>query len=234
MGKIKDKALSQTNPRKKPANAPVADSAETLAKLTYALKSYTAERRQDGWWMCKTPFTAAGEKPNEAALRRQFNAIKPIEFPWILDLPKSVPQQAIKNVGRAYQRFFQKKSKFPRFKKRGVHDSARLDNGPGTFQCEGSRIQLPKIGWVRMHETLRFDGKPLSATLSREADRWFIAINVSRTRAGQVGHFAQRLNLRKYVFEQIPRFLIQPGNGVEGGVRIKVSHGEQSFLLFPI
>ena len=24
----------------------------------------------------------AGEKPNEAALRRQFNAIKPVEFPW--------------------------------------------------------------------------------------------------------------------------------------------------------
>ena len=121
---------------------------------------------------------AAGEKPNEAALRRQFNAIKPVEFPWILDLPKSVPQQAIKNVGRAYQRFFQKKSKFPRFKKRGVHDSARLDYGPGTFECDGERIRLPKIGWVRMHETLRFDGKPLSATLSREADRWFISISV--------------------------------------------------------
>jgi putative transposase len=121
---------------------------------------------------------AAGEKPNEAALRRQFNAIKPVEFPWILDLPKSVPQQAIKNVGRAYQRFFQKQSKFPRFKKRGVHDSARLDNRPGTFECAGSRIRLPKIGWVRMYETLRFDGKPLSATLSREADRWFISISV--------------------------------------------------------
>ncbi|MBK8754025.1 MAG: transposase [Candidatus Competibacteraceae bacterium] len=120
----------------------------------------------------------AGEKPNEAALRRQFNAIKPIEFPWILDLPKSVPQQAIKNVGRAYQRFFQKQSQFPRFKRRGVHDSARLDNGPGTFQCDGSRIRLPKIGWVRMREALRFDGKPLSATLSREADRWFISIPV--------------------------------------------------------
>ena len=121
---------------------------------------------------------AEGEKPNEAALRRQFNAIKPVEFPWILDLPKSVPQQAIKNVGRAYQRFFHKQSKFPRFKKRGVHDSARLDNGPGTFQCEGSRIRLPKIGWVRLRESLRFDGKPLSATLSREADRGFISIPV--------------------------------------------------------
>lgn len=121
---------------------------------------------------------AEGGKPNEAALRRQFNAIKPIEFPWILDLPKSVPQQAIKNVGRAYQRFFQKHSKFPRFKKRGIHDSARLDNGPGTFALDGQRIRLPKIGWVRMRETLRFDGKPLSATLSREADRWFISIPV--------------------------------------------------------
>ena len=29
-----------------------------------------------------------------------------------------------------------------------------------------------------MREELRFDGKPLSATLSRKADRWFIAIPV--------------------------------------------------------
>jgi len=89
-----------------------------------------------------------------------------------------VPQQAIKNVGRAYQRFFQKQAKFPRFKKRGVHDAARLDNEPGTFQCEGTRIRWPKIGWVRMRETLRFDGKLLSAILSWEADRWFISIPV--------------------------------------------------------
>lgn len=120
----------------------------------------------------------AGEKPNEIALRRQFNAIKPVEFPWILELPKSVPQQAIKNVGAAYRRFFQKTSKFPRFKKRGVHDSARLDNGPGTFAFDGKRIRLSKIGWVKLREELRFDGKPLSATLSREADRWFISIPV--------------------------------------------------------
>ena len=124
----------------------------------------------------------AGEKPHEAALRRQFNAMKPVEFPWILDLPKSDPQQAIKNVGRAYQRFFQKQSKFPRFKRRGVHDSARLDNGPGTFAFDGWRIRLPKIGGVRLREELRFDGKPLSATLSREADRWFISIPVEMER----------------------------------------------------
>lgn len=53
-----------------------------------------------------------------------------------------------------------------------------MDNGPGTFQCEGWRIRLPKIGWVKMREVLRFEGKLLSATLNREADRWLISIPV--------------------------------------------------------
>ena len=32
-------------------------------RFTYALKPYTAERRADGWWICRTPFATAGEKP---------------------------------------------------------------------------------------------------------------------------------------------------------------------------
>jgi hypothetical protein len=31
-------------------------------RFTYALKAYTAEIRKDGWWIARTPFTAAGEK----------------------------------------------------------------------------------------------------------------------------------------------------------------------------
>lgn len=49
----------------------------------------------------------AGEKPNECKLRRQLNAIKGEKFPWMLDVPKSVPQQAIKNLGQACKGFFQ-------------------------------------------------------------------------------------------------------------------------------
>ncbi len=39
-------------------------------------------------------------------------------------------------------------------------------------------IRLPKIGWVKMTEALRFEGKILGATVSRTADRWFVAIQV--------------------------------------------------------
>ena len=120
----------------------------------------------------------AGEKPNEAALRRQLNSIKRQQFPWMLLVPKSVPQQAIKNCGAAFQRFFKKQGGYPKFKKKAVRDSARLDNGPGTFKFDGKRVRLPVIGWVKLREELRFSGTALSATVRRVADRWFVCVPV--------------------------------------------------------
>jgi putative transposase len=121
----------------------------------------------------------AGGKPNEGALRKQLNAIKDELFPWMREVPKSVVQQAVKNLGRAFRNFFAKRAKHPRFKKKGVaRDSARFDNGPGTFRFDGKSIRLPAVGWVRMREELRFAGKPLSATVSGVAGKWFVSVPV--------------------------------------------------------
>lgn len=120
----------------------------------------------------------AGEKPSEVALRRQLNASKRQQYPWMLLVPKSVPQQAIKNCGAAFRRFFQKQGRYPKFKKKGMRDSARFDNGPGTFEFAGKRVRLPVIGWVKLREELRFSGKALSATVRRVADRWFVSVPV--------------------------------------------------------
>lgn len=119
--------------------------------------------------------------PSEASLRRALNAIKAEEFPWMLQAPKSVPQQAIKNLGAAFAAFFSGRAKYPSFKaKDRCWESFRPDNGPGTFRVEGMRVKLPRIGWVRMREAFRFgpELKPVlkSVTISREAGRWFAAI----------------------------------------------------------
>lgn len=122
-------------------------------------------------------------KPSEAALRRELNAVKGAEYPWMLQAPKSVPQQAIKNLGAAFKNFFQGRARYPDFKaKDRCRESFRPDNGPGTFRVEGRRLKLPRIGWVRMRESLRFgpESEPTlkSVTISREAGRWFAAIAV--------------------------------------------------------
>jgi putative transposase len=49
---------------------------------------------------------AAGETPNEVALRKALNAIKHEQCPWMREVTKNAPQQAIKNLGRAYANWF--------------------------------------------------------------------------------------------------------------------------------
>ena len=125
----------------------------------------------------------AGEKPSEAALRRRLNEIKREQFPWMLEVTKVAPQKAIKYLGVAFKRFFSGQSRYPTFKKKGVHDSFRADNGPpekgaDAVKVVGRTIKLPVVGWVRMREELRFIGQIKSAVVSKTADRWFVSIAV--------------------------------------------------------
>lgn len=115
-------------------------------------------------------------KPSQAALRRQLNAIKREQFPWMLEVTKNAPQMAIIQLGDAFKNFFAGRARYPQFRKKGVHDRFTLTNDQ--FSIDGSRIRIPNLGWVRMRETLRVTGKIMSATVSRVADRWFVSIAV--------------------------------------------------------
>lgn len=115
-------------------------------------------------------------KPSQAALRRQLNALKREQFPWMLEVTKNAPQMAIIQLGDAFKNFFAGRAKYPQFRKKGVRDRFTLTNDQ--FSIDGCRMRVPHLGWVRMRETLRFTGKIMSATISRVADRWFVSITV--------------------------------------------------------
>lgn len=116
------------------------------------------------------------ERPSQAALRRQLNAIKRERFPWMLEVTKNAPQMAIIQLGEAFKNFFAGRAGYPRFRRKGVHDRFTLTNDQ--FSIDGRRIRVPKIGWVRMREALRFTGRIISAMVSRVADSWFVSITV--------------------------------------------------------
>ena len=115
-------------------------------------------------------------KPSQMSLRRQLNELKREQFPWMLEVSKNAPQMAIIQLGEAFKNFFAGRNQYPSFRKKGIYDRFSLTNDQ--FQIDGSRIRIPKLGWVRMRETLRFTGKIMSATISRVADRWFVSITV--------------------------------------------------------
>lgn len=118
----------------------------------------------------------AGKKPTALSLKRQFNAAKPIEFPWMYDVTKYASQQPFIFLQKAFKAFFHKKAKYPQFKKKGIHDSFYIGNDH--IKIEGKRVHIPKLGRVKMRENLRFFGKVISATISHTADKWFISLNI--------------------------------------------------------
>ena len=115
-------------------------------------------------------------RPSESALRRQLNAIKREHFPWMLEVTKNAPQMAIRQLGTAFGNFFAGRARYPVFRRKGVRDRFTLTNDQ--FAIVGARIRIPLLGWVRMREALRFTGKVISATVSRTASKWFVAIAV--------------------------------------------------------
>ena len=119
-----------------------------------------------------------GLKPSDISIRKQLNAIKREQFPWMYDISKTVVQEAIINLGTAFDRFFKKVGKYPQFKKRGGHDSFCAANYSETIKIDGKRIKLPLIGWLKMWEAVRFSGTAKRATISREADRWFVSLMI--------------------------------------------------------
>ncbi len=118
----------------------------------------------------------AGENPTAFKIKKTFNAIKRHQFPWVLDVTKCAPEGAFMNLGKAFENFFKGRAKHPNFKQKGKHDSFYLAND--TFRVEGKRIRIPKLGWVKMRETLRFSGRIQSAVVSCAAGKWCVSIAV--------------------------------------------------------
>jgi putative transposase len=115
-------------------------------------------------------------RPSQLILRRQLNVIKRIRFPWMLEVTKNAPQMAIIQLGDAFKNFFAHRARYPTFRKKGRDDRFSLSNDQ--FRVEDKRIHIPKLGWVKMRERLRFSGHIVAATVSRRAGRWYASITV--------------------------------------------------------
>jgi len=98
---------------------------------------------------------------------------------WITKLSKCCGQEALRDLGVAWQKFFKGLGKHPRFHKYGINDSFRMG---GSVFIGYDFVQLPILGKVKLKEkeyikipkgTIKV---PIAmATVSREADRWFVS-----------------------------------------------------------
>ncbi|MCL6597091.1 MAG: transposase, partial [Firmicutes bacterium] len=122
--------------------------------------------------------------PSAMELHRMWNAYKREHAPWAYEVSKCTGQEALRDVRAAFDHFFaSRKGKqagpkmgFPCYRKKGRDDRFRLT---GAIHVGSRGVKLPRIGWVRTKEsTGKFQGRILSATVRREADRWYVSLAV--------------------------------------------------------
>jgi len=127
-----------------------------------------------------------GEPYGVMAIKKEFQAIRREQFPWTLEVTKSVFEGAFAHLGAALKNYYtwqkgERKGKevgFPKFKsKKNARQSFYLAND--RFSVSGNGVRIQKLGIVNMAEELRFQGKIVNGTVANQADgHWYIAIAV--------------------------------------------------------
>ncbi len=118
----------------------------------------------------------AGENSSGLTLRKYFNSIRREQFPWTYEVHRDCTSQPFANLQKAFVGLFKKKTKYPRFKRKGQHDVFYVAND--RLIVESTRAKLPVLGWVKTREPLRFTGKIMGAVVKRVADAWFLVVQV--------------------------------------------------------
>ena len=105
------------------------------------------------------------------------------EYSWIKEAYSKAVTQAVNNGQTAFTRFFDHKSAFPNFKKKGKADVKMyfVKNNPKDCRCERHRINIPSLGWVRIKEKgyipTTKDGYVIkSGHVSIKADRYYVSV----------------------------------------------------------
>ena len=135
-------------------------------------KNYRDQCQANGIEIDKTKLNS----PSQFKLRKQLNGIKKQQFPFMAEVTKCSPQEAIIQLGKAFDNFFKGRAKYPQFRRKGINDKFSLTNDQ--FKLIGKRIKIPNLGWVRLKENLRFNGKILNATVFKKGSKWFVSLGV--------------------------------------------------------
>ncbi len=135
------------------------------------------------------------------ALRREWNRAKQAVAPWWAENSKEAYSSGLDALARALHNFSAskkgrrsgRKMGFPRWRRRGRYrDSCRFTTGSIRMLADQRHIQLPRLGVLKTHErTAKLldrlgsgRARLLSATISREADRWFVSFGCELEREG--------------------------------------------------
>jgi len=169
---------------------------------TYFRKAFGVARLAYNWGIAEWQRRyKAGEKCSFIELNNAFNAIKGEQYPFVYEVTKWAPAQALRNVATAYKNFFDglKKGKvaYPQFKKKKDNKGSfyftevklsDINTNSKVFKkmthnenLKRQYLKVPNLGCVKMMQRVRFNGKINGVVVSQEGNRYFASFSMMIT-----------------------------------------------------
>jgi len=124
----------------------------------------------------------AGGKANWNDIKKDFRQAIDREFPWVREVTKCAPEQAIADLRQSICTYYKAKPKGQKVKFPGYRKRSKKIGGFGLandkFSVSGNTATIPKLGPVNMAEALRFAGKIMSGRVSEKAGHWYLTVAV--------------------------------------------------------
>ena len=152
----------------------------TTEQETLMWKSCGTKRWVYNWTLNrqKENYKNGGKFIHDGELRKELTQLKKQpEYQWLGEVSNNVAKQAVKDACDAYQRFFKKQAKFPRYKSR-KHSRASFYNDCVKLKVKKNEVFLEKIGWVKIKESIPMDCKYNRPTVSHDGKYWYISVGI--------------------------------------------------------
>ena len=98
-------------------------------------------------------------------------------IPWLREADITGLQQTLRDLDRAYTRFFSGEAGHPKPWHHG--DDRYRVCGKASFAVDGDWVRLPKLGWLRLRKSRELPaGRVMNVSVGREGKSWFVSFCV--------------------------------------------------------
>lgn len=99
------------------------------------------------------------------------------EHAWLNELSSVPPQQALRHLETAFRNFFERRTRYPSFKKKSGDQSAEYTRSAFKWDAGNRTLKLSGVGRLRVRWSRDFDSAPTTVTVTKDtAERYFVTL----------------------------------------------------------
>lgn len=169
----------------------------TLVKLRYRFRYYPTEVQASmltrvfgttrfvyNWALrARTDAYAEGNSINYNTTSSMLTKLKRTEgYEWIREVSCVPPQQALRHLQTAFHNFFEKRARYPTFKKKRGKQSAEYTTSAFKWDATHLNLSISGLGRLKIVWSRQFTSVPTTATITKDtAGRYFVTLVLDET-----------------------------------------------------